>query len=259
MDKGTDPDVQGDAQLTWNEAESQRALALIEQLAAASSEADAATILALATRTLGAEVSQFTSVIRDDGSLTSYRVLHAGDPGWASEYGRMAWWQHDPWLRYAFTHAEPICGSTFVDLNAEETQVRDAARAAGFVHMLVIPSPSTAAQSRVGVLCLGSRSEGFLAPERIPALRSFGRALAMELSDWVQRFIRAQLMERAKITEADLILLRHEQQGHGSKQIAAMLGIEPKTVDCRFRRLAVRMGTGTRRAAARMAELYGLL
>jgi DNA-binding NarL/FixJ family response regulator len=184
--------------------------------------------------------------------------MHSGDPAWAARYGRLAWWRHDPWLRYALGHAEPICGSTFTHLCAEETEVRRAAREAGFEHMLVIPSPSTAAQSRVGVLCMGSRSAAFLAEARVPALRSFGRALAMELSDWTQRFIKAELIARAKITEADLDLLRHEHAGHGSKVIAAALGLQAKTIDCRIRRLTMRMGVGNRRAAARLAELYGL-
>lgn len=258
MDRATDA-AQDELPTVLDEAGTSHILSLIEHLAAAASEADAVSILACATRTLGAQVSQFTSVIRDVDSLTSYRVLHAGNPAWASRYGSQAWWRNDPWLRYALGHTEPICGSTFAHLSAEEAEVRLAGQEAGFQHMVVIPSPSTAAQSRVGVLCLGSRHPGFLANARVPALRSYGRALSMELSDWTQRFIKAELLARAKITDADLVLLRHEHAGHSSKVIASDLGIEAKTIDCRFRRLCMRMGVGNRRAAARLAELYGLL
>jgi hypothetical protein len=258
MERGTESPSDEEPSVL-DEAGTRHILSLIEHLASTVTEADAVSILTCATRTLGADVGQFTSVIRDDDSLTSYRVLHAGNPAWASRYGHEAWWRHDPWLRYTLRHAEPICGSTFMQLSEGESAVRVAAHAAGFVHMLVIPSPSTAAQSRVGVLCLGSRHEGFLSEARIPALRSYGRALAMELSDWTQRFIRAELVTKDRITEADLVLLQHELEGHSSKAIAVDLGIEAKTIDCRFRRLSVRMSVGNRRAAARLAELYGLL
>jgi DNA-binding NarL/FixJ family response regulator len=51
----------------------------------------------------------------------------------------------------------------------------------------------------------------------------------------------------------------HEEQGHGSKIIAAELGTEAKTIDCRFQRLNAKLEAPNRRAAVRVAKLYGLI
>jgi DNA-binding NarL/FixJ family response regulator len=258
VDGGADP-TQGHDGQGWDESSTRHLLDLIDRLAGATAEPDAVALLACATKSLGAQVGQFTSAIRDDDSLTSYRVLHVGNPAWATNYGVGEWWRHDSWLRYALSHGEPTSAAELTLQSEKEAEIAAEAAQAGFRHALVIPTPSTAAQSRVGVLCLGSMDETFLHTVRLPALRSFGRALAMELSDWTQRYLRADLMARAQISEVDLELLRHEQQGRSSKIIAAALGTEPKTIDGRFRRLSLRMGTANRRAATRLAELYGLI
>ena len=92
---------------------------------------------------------------------------------------------------------------------------------------------------RVGVLCLGSKQRHHFVGDTYPRIRVLARALAMELGDWMHRQIRADLMANARITEDDLLLLRHQQQGHNSKVIATALNTEAKTIDCRFHRLSL--------------------
>ncbi len=234
-------------------------LAVISQVRDAADTGAAVRLLKDAASRLGVDGAMFTSFVRDDATLASYRFLLACDPVWGLQYAKNNWCLDDPWLRYALTHGEPTSAAELTLQSEQEAEIAAAAAQAGYLHALVIPTPSTAAQSRVGVLCLGSMDETFLHTVRLPALRSFGRALAMELSDWTQRYLRADLMARAQISEVDLVLLRHEQQGHSSKVIAAVLGSEPKTIDGRFRRLSLRMGVANRRAATRLAELYGLI
>ena len=41
--------------------------------------------------------------------------------------------------------------------------------------------------------------------------------------------------------------------------IAAALKTEAKTIDCRFQRVSAKLGAQNRRAAVRLARLYGLL
>jgi DNA-binding NarL/FixJ family response regulator len=79
------------------------------------------------------------------------------------------------------------------------------------------------------------------------------------LTDWFQRRGRDELVRRAHLTDRDLDLLRHELLGHGSKRIASALHAEPKTIDCRFHRLNVRLGVANRRDAVRLCKRYGLL
>ena len=81
----------------------------------------------------------------------------------------------------------------------------------------------------------------------------------MELHHWWYRQIRDELIANLKLTEDDLALLRHEQQGHSSKVVAGALDTLPQTIDCRFQRLSAKLGMANRRAAVRYAELYGLI
>ena len=76
---------------------------------------------------------------------------------------------------------------------------------------------------------------------------------------WIAKSMREELLQGVRLTEADLNLLRHEAAGHSSKVIAAAMNTEAKTIDCRFQRVSSKLGAPNRRAAVRLARLYGLL
>ena len=109
------------------------------------------------------------------------------------------------------------------------------------------------------MLALGSATPGFFEDEGYSILRVLARALAMELHAWLARSILRDLIDRARITADDITLLRHEAAGHSSKVIAAAMNTEAKTIDCRFQRVSSKLGAPNRRAAVRLARLYGLL
>jgi DNA-binding NarL/FixJ family response regulator len=150
-------------------------------------------------------------------------------------------------------------------LSEQERWVADAAAHYGFRSALIVPAPTPAALSRTGVLCLGSQQPDFFDRDssaeqaELAVLGVLARSLAMQLGDWMHRVVRDELMASARISADDLRLLQHQRQGHNSKRIAAMLGTEAKTIDCRFQRLNLRLGAANRRAAVRLAELYGLI
>lgn len=238
------------------------AAGVLAVMAQISDSADAGTTVRLlkdAASRMGADGAMFTSFVRDDATLASYRFLLACDPVWGLQYAKNNWCLDDPWLRYALYNTEPVVAETLPPAGERAQWVTEAAAHFGFASTLVVPAPTAAAQSRVGVLCLGSSHQGFFSGNGGGALRCLARSLAMELGDWMHRQIRTELMTRARITDDDLALLRHEQQGHSSKAIAAELHLEPKTVDCRFHRLSLKLGTANRRAAVRLAEIYGLI
>lgn len=234
-------------------------LSIVARIAEASDTGAAVRLLHDAALRLGADGAMFTSFVRDDATLASYRFLLACDPVWGLQYAKNNWCLDDPWLRYALYNTEPVVAEMLPPAGERAQWVTEAASHFGFASTLVVPAPTAAAQSRVGVLCLGSARQGFFAGEGGAALRCLARGLAMELGDWMHRQIRLELMTRARISDDDLMLLRHEQQGHSSKAIAAELHLEPKTVDCRFHRLSLKLGTANRRAAVRLAEIYGLI
>lgn len=232
---------------------------VIEQIESAAESAEAVRLLKLATTQLGAEAAVFTSYVRDDITLASYRYLLACDPIWGLQYAQNGWCLDDPWLRYALYNAQPIRADRLPELSARERWVVEGAAHFGFASALIVPVPSPAAQSRVSVLCLGSSQPDYFAGDGCHRFNLLARSLAMELGDWMHRRVREELMAEARITDDDLVLLRHQQQGHNSKVIASALNTEAKTIDCRFQRLSLKLGAANRRAALRVAEIYGLI
>ncbi len=231
----------------------------VAQIGLAHHEAEAITHLKQATARLGADAAMYTSFVRDDATYASYRSLLACDPRWAAEYARNGWCADDPWLHYALHCSEPIRASELPMLSPRQRLVAHAAAEYGFRSAVIVPTPSPAGQSRVGVLCLGSASEGYFEDPAYGRIKALVRGLAMELQDWWHRRIKAELVARAHISADDLELLRHEDLGHSSKVIAKALGTEAKTIDCRFQRLNIKLDAVNRREAVRRAKLYGLI
>ena len=232
---------------------------LIQAVGSAADEACAVTILDQAARQMGAESSAFVSFVRDDGSHESFRFLLACDPVWCHEYQRRAWYAHDPWLQYALSCAEPALASTITLGSAKQRELDELARQYGFASGLIVPAPSATSLSRVGVLCLGSSQTGYFEAGGLGPLRIAARALAMELHDWWIARIKGKLLVNAGLTEDDIVLLRYERSGLGTKAIAATLNTTTGAVDSRFQRLNQKLGVPNRRAAATLAAEYGLV
>lgn len=236
-----------------------RVLQLLPLIAEAGSTGEVITLFRGAVEGLGADGGVFLSCLRDDATRTSLRSLWACDPSWAADYASQRRFEHDPWLRYASTDAEPIRSSDLACSSTEETAFIRAAAEHSFTSALVAPAPSPVGLSRVGVLCLGSVDSGRFDGENHPQVRVLARALAMELHHWIAKSMREELLQGVHLTEADLHLLRHEAAGHSSKVIGAAMNLEAKTIDCRFQRLNAKLGAPDRRSAVRIARLYGLL
>ena len=209
---------------------------------------------------LGADAGVFLSFIRDDATRSSYRWLLACDPLWAVEYARRGWHEHDPWLRHALQGTEPIRSTEMDVTSQEEQEFASISSTLGFASAVIVPAHTGAGASRVGMLCLGSHKPGFFEDDSAySVVRVLAQALAMELHRWQLNFMRKALLASTRISDAELDLLRHEAAGLTSKHIGAVLGIEAKTVDCRFQKLCAKLNSPDRRTAARIARLYGLL
>lgn len=238
---------------------SARAMRVLQRISSADAPDELLAAFREATLTLGADAAVFTSYIRDDATLASYRTLLACDPAWAPEYARQDWHADDPWLRHALHDSEPIRSTELVLRSERERAFVEAAAGMGFASAVIVAAPSSQGPSRVGVLCLGSTTTGFFEDQGYETLRILARALAMELHACMRRSIRRELMVRSRLTPKDIELLRHEASGHSSKVIAAALNTEAKTIDCRFQRVSAKLESPNRRAAVRVARLYGLI
>ena len=216
-------------------------------------------LLAQGAQRFGASSACFISFVREADTAATYRMLLACDPRWGTEYLVNGWFETDPWLAYAMRFEEPALASALTAQTEGQRAMVASATTHGFSSVIVAPSPSAAGASRVGVLYVGSDQAGFFEGEGYGDVRPLAQALSMELHAWWMRALRRELAERVRLSREELELLRHEASGNGSKVIAAALGTEATAIDCRFQRIIAKLGAPNRRAAVRIAKLYGLL
>jgi DNA-binding CsgD family transcriptional regulator len=237
----------------------QRIAAVAERIAEARDQATVHALLTEGVQALGAENAVYVSFIRDNADLSACRFMLVCEPDWCQRYLEAGCFAHDPWLAYAAHHSEPIPASALPVLDAEGRRVIALAMENGFASAALVPAHSGAGHSRISLLCLGSTQPGFFEGEGFGRFRLGARLIAAELHDWWLARIRRELIVKARITPADLELLRHEQQGHSSKRIAAELHVSKSSINSRFQRMNMKLGVPNRRLAARLAVECGLL
>jgi len=236
-----------------------RVAAIAERIGEARDQATVHALLVEGVHALGAEHAVFVSFIRDNADLSACRFMLVCEPGWCQRYPEAGCFAHDPWLAYAAHHSEPIPASSLPVLDAEGQRVIALAQQNGFASAALVPAHSGAGHSRISLLCLGSTQPGFFEGEGFGRFRLGARLLGAELHDWWLARIRRELIVKARITQADLELLRHEHQGHSSKRIAAELNVSKSSINSRFQRMNMKLGVPNRRLAARLAVECGLL
>lgn len=253
------PEALALAQVVAEADYTERIAGVAERIAEARDQATVHALLKEGVHALGAENAVFVSFIRDNADLSACRFMLVCEPGWCQRYLEAGCFAHDPWLAYAAHHSEPIPASSLPVLDAEGKRVIALAQQNGFASAALVPAHSGAGHSRISVLCLGSPQPGFFEGEGFGRFRLGARLLAAELHDWWLARIRRELIVKARITQADLELLRHEHQGHSSKRIAAELNVSKSSINSRFQRMNMKLGVPNRRLAARLAVECGLL
>lgn len=236
-----------------------RIVGVAERIAEAKDHATALALLREGVSALGAESAVFVSLIRDNADLSACRFMLVCEPGWCQRYLDAGCFAHDPWLAYAAHHSEPIPANLLPVLDPEGQRVMALAMHNGFASAALVPAHSGAGHSRISLLCLGSATPKFFEGEGFGRFRLGARLLAAELHDWWLARIRRDLIVKARITPAELELLRHERQGHSSKRIAAELHVSKSSINSRFQRMNMKLGVPNRRLAARLAVECGLL
>ncbi|ODU97049.1 MAG: hypothetical protein ABT20_18770 [Rubrivivax sp. SCN 70-15] len=237
----------------------ERIATIAERIAEARDQVTVHALLTEGVHALGAEHAVFVSFIRDNADLSACRFMLVCEPGWCQRYLEAGCFAHDPWLAYAAHHSEPIPARSLSVLDAEGQRVISLAMENGFASAALVPAHSGAGHSRISLLCLGSTQPGFFEGEGFGRFRLGARLIAAELHEWWLARIRRELIVRARITQADLELLRHEHQGHSSKRIAAELQVSKSSINSRFQRMNMKLGVPNRRLAARLAVECGLL
>ena len=253
------PEAPALAQIVAAAGYTERITGVAERIVEAKDQATVHALLTEAVHALGAENAVFVSFIRDNADLSACRFMLVCEPDWCRRYLDAGCFANDPWLTYAAHHSEPASASSLPVLDAEGQRVIALAQQNGFASAALVPAHSGAGHSRISLLCLGSTSPGFFEGEGFGRFRLGARLIAAELHDWWLARIRRELIVKARITQADLELLRHEHQGHSSKRIAAELHVSKSSINSRFQRMNMKLGVPNRRLAARLAVECGLL
>jgi hypothetical protein len=233
-------------------------LALVERLRSTDAADEVLDLFEASVHLLGATSATFLSFIRDDALLASYRSVHVGHPTWPAEYARQEWFTEDPWLAYALHESEPVLARDIEPSSPRQQAFTAQAIRLGYASALIVPAPSPQGQARIGVLCLG-HDDANAFEHGLGTRLLLARSLAMEMHAWMRRSVRDELIRRSGVNAGDIELLRHELAGRGSKAIGSLTNLEGKTIDSRFQRVCAKLGVPNRRAAVRVALLYGLL
>ena len=209
---------------------------------------------------LGFESAAFATFLQNDPWHQSYRFLLAcRDDRWCASYQRNAWFADDPWLAYARTCSTPAKISDIDCRSDKQREIVGMARQYGVSQGLIVPCPPATGISRLGVLMLGCADSGYLDTPAYSKLKVIARSLASELLDWYVSFMREELRSAAKLTDADVDLLRCEREGMSTKDIERRLGFHSAAINSRFQRIIAKMQVSGRRAASQVAAEYGLI
>ena len=231
---------------------------VVQRIEATADPACLVEFLREATELVGADVAAFMSFI-DDGECAAFRYLLACDPRWCVEYEQRAWYADDPWLAHAKRHSTPIRASEIGCSGPSQREVVQLAEQYGFQSTAIVPAPSSGGLSRLGMLCLGSRSAGFFEAAGFDAVKVVARPLAAALLEASIRSTREELIRAWQINAKELALLDLQRSGMSTKAIAASLAVSPHAVNSYFQRLNAKLGVLNRKEAARLAAEYGLI
>ncbi len=229
------------------------------RLADAEDAGTVAQLLAESASLLGANSAAFASFVKDDETYASYRFILACDARWCFEYEGGACYLDDPWLEYTRRHAEPILAERIPARTDREQVVVALARRFGFASAIVVPAQAPFGLTRLGALCLGSAIPGQFDAESLSVVGFAASALALRLHEWQIARLRRELLDQSNLSDDDITLLRYQQQGRGSKEIAQALNATPVSVDSRWQRINAKLGVSSRVAATNLAAEYGVI
>lgn len=222
------------------------------------SETEVAAILRPLIQFFGLESYVFVSLNRDDEGRESHRFLIGCRPEWCQMYNARKWFAIDPFIAHALRSSEPIVGSKIKAESAGQIELLATAREHGFHSGMVVPAHS-GVKSRIGVLYLGSPRTPDEVEPRLLQSRSFLRAIALELFEWHQAKLQADMLGNVAFDDADIELLREVHDGYHSKDLGRAKNLSVSQVNNRFRRINAAFKVRSRKAAAAKAVDLGVL
>jgi DNA-binding CsgD family transcriptional regulator len=217
-----------------------------------------AKLLTKIVKLLGFSGAVFSSFVKDDEYLESYRFVAACPSAFCQAYSTRRFFAIDQFLDYARLNSEPIMASKIAATSTGQEQFVALLHQYGFVSNAVVPFHSSTGRMRMGVLYIGSDVEGYLEDASFRLAKMYLRELAAELGEWWLAMIRTELLKGATIGSTEIQILQHIHDGFGSKDIAVMLNLSVANVDQKVSRVAAKLGATSRKHAAKLAFENGL-
>ena len=222
------------------------------------SQSEVAALLQDITGRFGVTSYVFVSIRSDDSGSANYRYLIGCASKWCQIYTAKKWLYIDPFIQYARNNSMPIAGSAIQPNTAGQAELLATAAEHGFRSGAVIPAHSGNSK-RIGVLYLGSE----LPPDQIePKLmqnRSLLRAVAMEIFEWWDAQIRAEVIASLNVNDVDVALLKLVHEGFTSEEIAKLLDIAKPVIQTKIRHLNEKFEVRSKKQAAEKAIELGIL
>lgn len=221
-------------------------------------ETEVAELLRCLVHQFGAESFVFISLSRDRLRRENYRYLIGCSPTWCQIYNAKKWFAIDPFIQYALHNSSPILGSAIQPESPGQAELLGTAAENGFRSGMVIPAHA-GNQSRTGLLYIGSSKPPNEAEPVLLRNRNYLRAIAMELFEWMEAKLHAEIIARFQFDKFDIDLLKLERKGFTAEDAAIMLGSTPAIVNHRFLRINEKLDVHHKKDAAEKAVELGIL
>jgi DNA-binding CsgD family transcriptional regulator len=230
----------------------------IYRIKACSSETEVDALLRPLLRYFEIDSYVFISLRRDQANRESFRYLIGCTPAWSQIYNAKKWFVIDPFIQYALHNSAPIVGSAIKPETAGQSELLEAAAANGFKSSMIIPTHA-GNRARIGVLCLGSPQPPEIGDAQLLRSRNFLRAIAMELFEWWDAKLAAEMLDRYQLDQVDLELLKLEQNGFTAEDAAKVFGQTKSQINGRFRRINDKLDVHHKKHAVKRAIEIGIL
>ena len=230
----------------------------IYRIKSCSEETEVAALLHSLIQQFGAESYVFINLSHDRLNRENYRYLIGCSPKWCQLYNAKKWSAIDPFIRYSLHNSTPVLGSAIQPESSGQRELLEAAAVNGFRSGMVIPAHA-GSQSRIGVLYVGSMKPPTQAEPVLMRNRNYLRAIALELFEWTEAKLNAEIIARFQFDSFDIDLLKLERQGFTADDAASMLGSTAAIVNHRFLRINEKLEVRHKKDAAEKAVELGIL
>jgi DNA-binding CsgD family transcriptional regulator len=203
----------------------------------------------------------FITLLKDSKNRDSFRFQSGCDPNWFNLYNHRKWHEIDPFIAYGKLFSKPILLSDMVgksDGSRGSADYFENIHNHGFKSGLVIPCHSVSTK-RMGVLIVGNDLSINEGDEKLKMHRVSLRSIGYELLDWWIDHLQAKVIDKSKLKQQDLSLLKMAYNDLSASDMGLSIGLNVSQVNNRFRNINALFQVDNKKEAAILAMEYGII